>query len=1339
MHPNFKLICQYCCLWLLVGVLGVATTSLRASTDDLASAVTDCADISIATSGGTISVSGLGNAPFAGVHIFDAGWNTVFQCFGNDCGNTATVSLPAGQYHVYAKYFNSGYQEVCVKNETVTVPGDNGGGDNGGGDGNGSNDDPLPQAGTDCCEVGEKPVLLTFTYQGGACPGNNTQDDKSECTGGAVNAGTVNITVTEKEDGSGDQYFSGTVAQGESFTFGPGPGEDKFPSAIFINVNGQQLNEFHTSCSAPIVVGETFGAVRFDGLVDKDGFTCGNPDAPNNGGGNGGGQPTGTDCCEVGEKPVTLTFSYQGGACPGNNTQDDKSECSGGAVNAGVVNIMVTEKEDGSGDMYFNGSVALGENFTFSAEPFDDKFPSAIFIKVNGQQVNEMHTSCSAPIVIGESFGAVRLEGLVDKDGFTCGNPDAPGNGGGNPPGQDCCDTGDKPVQLTWRYVGGACPGNNTQDDKSECGGNSVDAGSVLIKANEKEDGSGDQYFSGTVSLGQEFTFGPAPGEDKFPSKIFINLGGQQINEFHTSCSAPIIPGQTFGALQLVSVVFQDGFVCSEPDPCANAGGDSDDDGVCDDDDCQPNNPNFPATPGTACNDGNPNTTNDVVDADGCGCTGTPIDPCANAGGDSDNDGVCDADDCLPFNPNFPATPGTACNDFDPNTTNDVVDADGCGCTGTPVNDCANAGGDSDNDGVCDNQDCQPNNPNFPATPGTACNDGNPNTINDVVGADGCSCAGTPNTGEPDCANIGISVQNGKIVVTGLDGAPISSVQIFNQAWQTQFQCFADCGAMYMQAFPVGTYYVYVKYFGANYQQICAVNETVVITPGGNVCTADAGTVTPDQASPIFLQNGLATISASTATAPTVPAGSQLVYVLTRGDDLVIKMLSSTPSFTVNTPATYRIHPLVYDPNTLDLSQVQTGVTTGVDVINLIAAGDLCADLDATGAVFVVTTPTGGGTCPFDIDVQVSNVACDDNGTPDDTSDDTFTFTVLATNGNPWGYSGGGLSGDFGVPLQAGPFPISGGDLTITIVDNDNPSCTETFTVAAPSTCSEGNGGNGGGGGTGTGDCASIGISSGANGITVTGLNGSPVSSVQVFNSSWQTEFSCFADCGGATVTVPVGAGDYYVYVKLYTAQYSLLCEVNETVTVGGANLSVDPNFLQLGATLRAERVDLSWSSNLGGQAERYFLDHSVDGATWTPIAERLSARADAQIHRYQAADTYPAVGVNYYRVRAIGPDGTVETAYSERIFFEELLDFAAFPNPAHTELRVNLSSVEGLPVVIDCYDAFGTRVDLIEVESATRVPHRIPTAQWREGSYYLHIRAEGKRAVGTKVMILHQ
>jgi len=123
---------------------------------------------------------------------------------------------------------------------------------------------------------------------------------------------------------------------------------------------------------------------------------------------------------------------------------------------------------------------------------------------------------------------------------------------------------------------------------------------------------------------------------------------------------------------------------------------------------------------GTACNDGNPNTENDVEDGN-CGCAGTPI-PCPAA--------------------------GTACDDGNPNTENDVEDGN-CNCAGTPIASCPAAG--------------------------TACDDGDANTENDVEDGN-CGCAGTPIstggcTSTTNLALNGTASQNSTLTVSGIVGS----------------------------------------------------------------------------------------------------------------------------------------------------------------------------------------------------------------------------------------------------------------------------------------------------------------------------------------------------------------------------------------------------------------------------------------------------------------------------------------------------------------------------------------------------------------------------------------
>jgi len=190
----------------------------------------------------------------------------------------------------------------------------------------------------------------------------------------------------------------------------------------------------------------------------------------------------------------------------------------------------------------------------------------------------------------------------------------------------------------------------------------------------------------------------------------------------------------------------------------------NDGDGICADIDCDDTRANIGAAqlPGTPCNDGNPATGNDVIQADGCTCLGT-IDGnlCDQRGGDADADGICadidcgDADgdgicadiDCDDTRANIGVaqTPGTPCDDGNPATGNDVIQQDGCTCLGEiDASLCEERGGDADADGICADIDCDDTRADIGIAqpPGTPCDDENPITNNDVIQADGCTCLG---------------------------------------------------------------------------------------------------------------------------------------------------------------------------------------------------------------------------------------------------------------------------------------------------------------------------------------------------------------------------------------------------------------------------------------------------------------------------------------------------------------------------------------------------------------------------------------------------------------------
>lgn len=124
-------------------------------------------------------------------------------------------------------------------------------------------------------------------------------------------------------------------------------------------------------------------------------------------------------------------------------------------------------------------------------------------------------------------------------------------------------------------------------------------------------------------------------------------------------------------------------------------------------------------------------------------------------------------------------------------------------------------------------------------------------------------------------------------------------------------------------------------------------------------CDADAGTL--DGGGPVCLENGQALLSASPNGDAVVPAGYVMAYGLTQGSGLVVVAAGPQPDFVVTETGTFTIHPLVFDPTTLDLAAIEIGVTTGFDIAGLLVqgGGSICGSLDLQGASFLVEVCSG--------------------------------------------------------------------------------------------------------------------------------------------------------------------------------------------------------------------------------------------------------------------------------------------------------------------------------------------------------------------------------------------
>ncbi len=90
---------------------------------------------------------------------------------------------------------------------------------------------------------------------------------------------------------------------------------------------------------------------------------------------------------------------------------------------------------------------------------------------------------------------------------------------------------------------------------------------------------------------------------------------------------------------------------------------------------------------------------------------------------------------------------------------------------------------DNDNDGYCDYEDCDDNDANFPQPVGTACDDNDPTTINDMILSDGCTCAGMVDV----LCNINVSSFNNAIEITGLTAQ--ENTKVFDADYNVVWEC----------------------------------------------------------------------------------------------------------------------------------------------------------------------------------------------------------------------------------------------------------------------------------------------------------------------------------------------------------------------------------------------------------------------------------------------------------------------------------------------------------------------------------------------------------------------
>jgi photosystem II stability/assembly factor-like uncharacterized protein len=163
----------------------------------------------------------------------------------------------------------------------------------------------------------------------------------------------------------------------------------------------------------------------------------------------------------------------------------------------------------------------------------------------------------------------------------------------------------------------------------------------------------------------------------------------------------------------------------------------------------------------------------------------------------------------------------------------------------------------------------------------------------------------------------------------------------------------------------------------------------------------------------------------------------------------------------------------------------------------------------------------------------------------------------------------------------------------------------------------------------------------------------------------------------------------------------------------------------------RDHSVLLQWTVAQTPDVSHFTIEKSTNGIDFQPLGT-LPAKAGAGTFKYEAVDSSPAKGLNYYRLRQVDLDGSIDYSLVRSVVVNALADtWAIFPNPisAHQALEIRTDYQDEYRFQL--YDAKGRVVFSKELQgNATLEGMKIGS-----GVYGYQIIAKAGRVMGKLVV----
>lgn len=192
-----------------------------------------------------------------------------------------------------------------------------------------------------------------------------------------------------------------------------------------------------------------------------------------------------------------------------------------------------------------------------------------------------------------------------------------------------------------------------------------------------------------------------------------------------------------------------------------------------------------------------------------------------------------------------------------------------------------------------------------------------------------------------------------------------------------------------------------------------------------------------------------------------------------------------------------------------------------------------------------------------------------------------------------------------------------------------------------------------------------------------------------------------------------------------------------------GCDLGLGAEALEEVLALEAMKVDrqvnLYWTNNTGFMNDRFIVEKSIDGTHFETLTELPAFfEEDNSTKLFEALDFEPAMGFNYYRVKAVHLDGSISTSEVKMVEMNAIPFVALYPNPARQYTRINFENFEEQgPISISISDQEGRVLNTLELDEVQWPYYELQLDDLQTGQYLISVTPQGKRPIVRQLTVV--